>query len=157
MLRRCVAAVGVGVCALFLGCDGNFGRPDDLVPEQRLREVERADLEAWSVAPPTTVPTTGPATRPTTQAVLRNPAAEVHLTIDEARRAALRHNLALQVALLDPTIDREQITQEQSVFESAFVGGVDYEVADGKDDLESGGATVGIDIPLRTGGRVELR
>ena len=158
MRRRCAAVASMAaVCACLYGCDGKFGRPDDLVAERRLREVERADLEGWSVVPPTTVPTTGPATQPATQPVLREAeAAEIHLSIEEARRAALRHNLALQVALLDPTIEREQITQEEARFESAFNFSANHDVID-DGDRETSSARAGVDIPLYSGGRIELR
>ena len=152
--RRCAAVMSMAVCACLYGCDRNFGRPDDLVPRRRLRDVDSADLRAWSVTVPTTVPTTGPATQPATQPVA--PAAEVHLTIEEARRAALRHNLALQVVLLNPTIDAEQITQEEARFESAFNASVNHDVRDDR-DVEGTSGRVGIDVPLRTGGRIELR
>jgi outer membrane protein TolC len=92
-----------------------------------------------------------PATRP-----VREDAPEVFLSIDEARRAALRHNFALQVALLDPAIDREQITQEQAQFESVFVADARYDRRDLEDDREDADGSVGIVIPLRTGGQVEL-
>ncbi|HYE01979.1 MAG TPA: TolC family protein [Phycisphaerales bacterium] len=85
------------------------------------------------------------------------------LSIEEARAAALRHNLDLKVALVDPALAGESLRAERAKFESVFVPRVRFREADeptfsttasNQEDALSGSA--GVEVPLRTGGRATV-
>ena len=147
----CAAAVGLCACG--------FGKYEEGYPVSRrvLRTVESTTLEGLSAGPPSTLPATMPATLPASR-----PAEEVRLTIEEARRAALENNLELRVALFDPTIARERISEERARFESAFTADVGYESVDPPStegfnrQTERYSGNVGVRMPLRTGGFINL-
>ena len=150
---------------VFIGCGRDIGRGGTgelVVARPVLREVEAIEPAQFATSQPTTVPSTLPATRPLPEA-----AAELPLTIFEARQLALRNNLDLRVDLFNPTIVRENINQEEARFESLFTGTIDYGKSDSPsanqisqqlsgNQSESFGVRPGLRVPLRTGGSIDV-
>jgi outer membrane protein TolC len=159
---RAAAAAGVVLCAASMaGCTFGFGRGASgelVVPRERLRTVEPATMEqiqASAPKPAEALPTTLPTTLPAALAGQR----EVSLSIEEARRLALAHNLELGVELFEPAVAREQLNEEEARFEALFTTSVRYDKTDTPTStrLESNQSknlqvTPGVEIPLVTGG-----
>jgi outer membrane protein TolC len=140
---------------------GRGGTGELVVPRQQLREIDGTDLADLAVAPPTTVPA-GPTTVPTTLPA-PPPAPEVRLDIEHVRRLALENNLDLRVELLNPTIARTDLGEEEARFEALLLANVDYATSDQptasqltSSEAEDFRAGVGLQVPLRTGGVVRL-
>jgi outer membrane protein TolC len=145
-----------------IGCDLLTGdRPGDLrVHAQQLREVQVLDL------PPTTQPATSPAgvgqgnglapSAPTTAP------AQMDLRLEDARAAALRNNLDLQVELMSPSIVNEALREQQARFDWLFVLRTLYAKEDpvlgslGGIQSESLEISPGLAIPLQTGGTLSF-
>ncbi len=88
----------------------------------------------------------------------------VELTVEQARAAALENNLDLTVSLIAPTINAEQINEEQGRFDALLFANARYVDQDDAAVLqtESSQATTwfispGLRVPLRTGGTAEIR
>ncbi|MDB5297591.1 MAG: Outer rane channel protein [Phycisphaerales bacterium] len=102
-------------------------------------------------------------TAPTSQSLTR-PAgapAEVYLSLPEVRRLALANNLDLRVELLNPTIARQSVTEEEARYEASFTANLDYAKTDAAvasqlqgSQAEIWQAGAGLAIPLRTGGTI---
>lgn len=162
-MQRGFWAGGICLSALLLplaGCLDRFGQGgtgETVIPQQRLREIPSQRMEQLAIA---TRPATGPAsTRPATRPVER-----VELSIDQARAMALRNNLELKVELLNPTIARYAITEEEARYELLFTGGVTYSRFDQPTatrlegtSIDSLDANLGLVFPLRTGGVIDIR
>lgn len=127
----------------------------------RLREIPPADLGRYLKPPP---PPDTPAPDPLAEARRRfEGLAEVALSLEQCRASALEHNLGLKVALIDPAIARERVSQEEARFESAFTLRGAWRDQDSPtfSSLDSNTASVwnitpGVRIPLRTGGEVSV-
>jgi outer membrane protein TolC len=89
--------------------------------------------------------------------------AEVPLSIEEARAQVLENNLDLRVAFVDPLIANESLRAEAAKFEAVFQPFARYRnddrptlqttVPNQQEVLSLGG---GVDVPLRTGGRLSV-
>lgn len=168
-------AAALGAIALGLGaCEGNpfasepadFGRE---VALDRLRQIDTAGFNRYAKPDPH-IPTdaSGMVDK---QAIERarkrfENIKSYDLTIEEARASTLANNLDLQIALMDPAIARETVSQEDARFESAFTlrslwsetnqpTGLDLPFADrtytGRRFIEPG-----VSIPTRTGETVNV-
>lgn len=87
----------------------------------------------------------------------------IELSLDNARVAALSNNLNLSATLIAPTVAAEQVSEEESRFESVFT--LNASIRDNDDavasSLDSSQSTIksitpGIRIPLRTGGELSV-
>jgi len=121
---------------------------------EALRRVERLDLEAMS-APASGL---GEPNLPPAAAL-----AERTLTLEECRGFALAHSLDLKVQLLNPTIARQAITQEEARFEALFTVDSTWSKTDQPVSLALDAsqadyfrANPGVALPLRTGGSVRV-
>jgi outer membrane protein len=130
---------------LLVGCETTY--PVSPFDEARFKSVDTLTLN-----PATTQPTTRPATQP---------AKSVRLSLVEARERALRNNLDLAVARLDPAIAKSDVSAEEASFEAVFTTRFDYANLDQPtgSTLNSAQSTrwaiaPGISIPLRTGGTI---
>lgn len=154
-----------GFCVL-AGCSGGpLGRSDDdfdrRVSLTRLRTINPLGLDERSTAAPT------PVTDQSGLAELRSRfqnGERVDLTLEEARAAALEHNLDLAVSLMAPTIDAERVNEEQGRYEALLFANVQLADRDDATALatESNKSKFyslrpGIRVPLRTGGSAEIR
>lgn len=151
---------------------------DEAVPRDTIDRVTTgpaATLPARAVTPesvvgpsPTSVPiaplgssSTVPATQPTTRPAGVPP--EVYLSLAEVRRLALENNLDLRVELLNPTIARQVLTEEEARYEAVFTSSLDYAKTDAAVASQLQGSqseiwqlNTGVAIPLRTGGMVSV-
>jgi len=123
------------------------------VPASLVRTVEPFD--AGKMAPE---PGAGPDEAPAEQAP-----AEVTLTLQQCRAAALANNLELQVDLIDPAIAREVLDEQQARFEPSLFASAAYSrseapsgAAPSRTTTKALSTDVGIEFPLRTGGSITL-
>lgn len=103
------------------------------------------------------------ATSPPDPPVPPAPPEELTLTLAQARAAALQYNLDLQVQLINPTIARQSITEQEAQYEALFFSNLSLTKTDTPTNTTLSGtqteqrnADVGLRIPLRTGGLITL-
>lgn len=89
--------------------------------------------------------------------------AEYNLSLEECRALTLENNLDLRVKLIDPTIQRERVSQEEAKYEATFTETVNYSKSNSVSasriqGTESDTVTIdlGVDMPLRTGGTLSF-
>jgi len=92
------------------------------------------------------------------------PVDRMELDIENVRAAALEHNLDLQVRLFDPAIARTSVDEEEARFEAVLGAGIRHANIDSPVALGTEGsrnertdADVDLSVPLRTGGRLQVR
>jgi len=156
--------VGLAIVpAVLAGCANPLGpaRRDYAreIPLERFREIVPTDFEAYVDPQPTPIDDPMAAV-----AEVRGRFADkssIELTIEEARAAALRNNLELEVALVDPTIANQSISEEEARFEASFnlvarYNNTDSPTSSSLEDAQANSTFVepSIDIPLRTGGTI---
>jgi outer membrane protein TolC len=137
---------------------GTGGTGEIVVPKERLHDVQPFDAEKMAAAPATKLPTTqSAATRPTTAP------AQVELSIERCRQLALEGNLDLKVELLNPTIAKEALNEDEARFEALFVANSSYSTTDAATASTLTNAQAnefhadgGVDVPLRTGGIIHV-
>jgi len=146
----------------FTGC----ANPDHPLLKESVREQSRSvtmtQLEDKVVAPPETLAQAqreGEARR----VERAEPLKELPLALADVRKAALENNLDIRVQLVPPAIAGEQVSEEEARFEASFLGSAFYR----QDDLfnidvglgpqqETITGDVAVEVPLRTGGTVEI-
>lgn len=164
-----VSVLSLTTIATLFACVGCQSVLDDghrrvVADEDKLHTIRNFDLEDRAVI-----------TKSAEEAsadFLRNPPIELEtdesvdtigLSIAQCRALALENNLDLAVALLNPTIAMEGITQEEARFEATFVGNAQYGKFDTPTASTLAGSSVeninargGFRIPLRTGGTIDI-
>jgi len=161
------ATAVLGACVFFLlcGCEGVLSEGSRVtIDPQRLRDIQPLGLadRAKSVQTPEAASEeflkSSPGLRRSTEAPER-----VQLSIEQCRADALVNNLDLAVQLLEPTIARENVTQEEARFEATFFGNARQARFDQPTDTSLSGSNVeslsgdaGIRLPLRTGGSITI-
>ena len=158
----CRIAVTLGVL-LSAGCATPFSHPeDDLIGPSlsRLHEIDAIDLARQSGADPLTVEQAADEAIETL--IERSKAKEsIELSLAEVRLAALANNLDLKVELVNPSIAQASVDEEEAKFEATFFGSasrtrtdnpVEFVTQSAQSDLTR--FNLGVDIPLRTGGRI---
>jgi len=152
-----VVAGLLGACSNPLGpIDSDYGRR---VAPERLRAIERFNAEsAIAPAPPAEEPALAKAASKRFEGL-----AQVSLTLEQVRAATLANNLELRVALIDPVVAAERVTEEEARFEAVFRPRAGYRENDdptfdvtANNQQDSAFIGAGVDIPLRTGGRVSV-
>ncbi|HEY1686208.1 MAG TPA: TolC family protein [Tepidisphaeraceae bacterium] len=120
----------------------------------QVRNVSSLNLAA-------SIPTTQAATPATLPSVA--PPKELPISLGEVRQAALVNNLDLKVDLLDPTIAKQSVNEEEAKFEAVFTTDINYSNLNqpAETQLESSHSenlylSPGISVPLRTGGTITL-
>lgn len=156
----------LGACALLItGCEGVLSEGSRVsIDPDRLRDVQPLGLadRARSTQTPDEAREeflkSPPGLRRTAEK-----AGRVELSIEQSRADALANNLDLAVQLLEPTIARESITQEEARFEAVFFGNARQSRFDQPTDTSLSGSNVeslsgdaGFRIPLRTGGAITI-
>ncbi len=154
-------AVALLLLSMFGGCtnplgpiERDYGR---VVRPERTREVVSLDLGSYASSDDARVSIEeGPPSR--FEGVER-----VALTLEECRASALAHNLDLQVALVDPAIANERLTEQESAFEALFFVNATHAQTDTPTasrltsaQQEFTSIEPGVRIPLRTGGSIEV-
>lgn len=162
------AATCLSLLAGLAGCSSRFDpfsrRDEDYakrVAMERLREVQVTTLEEHrkpAPAPGEAVPTSEEVMKARFEGLERR-----DVSLEECRRSALERNLGLKVAMIDPTIAKERVTEEDSKFAAAFTTragwrNLDDATASALDSAQSEARSVvpGVTIPTRTGGNVTV-
>jgi outer membrane protein TolC len=161
-LRAC--GFTAAALASLAGCTNPFAtRQSDRakqVPQERLRTVDRLDLEPYAQpAPPPPKAGETPARPPSRFEGVE----KLDLSLDQVRAATLENNLDLKVALVDPVIAGQALREEEAKFEAVFTPSIRY-IEDDNPTLDvttinQQNATLldaGVDIPLRSGGRATV-
>ena len=177
VLAVAVAAATTG-CLFFQDTVGPLDLPSD---DATLREIEQIRLSDNAVSEPETIEEGLAEVREGMGA--DDPNAPVDLTIERMRLLALRNNLDLDVLLLAPAIARTKVSEQEGRFDALVTTKAKYskldrpeldgplvdfsssnpdldgevvkltELEQEKEKLDLG---LGLEIPLTTGGRVEL-
>jgi len=162
------AAAFVGMLGCQFGCRGGpLGKSDKdfdrRVSVARLRTINTLALERHSTSASAPVPVTDPAGLAESRGAFIG-TERVDLSIEQARAAALANNLDLTVSLIAPTINSEQINEEQGRFEALLFANARYTDQDDAAVLQTESNQAvraffnpGLRIPLRTGGQAEIR
>jgi outer membrane protein len=144
------------LCGFLCGCGDWSSMPT--VPREKLRSIDSLAME-----PSTTQPVLAAATKPAHLPATHPTTPEFKLSIEEARRLALENNLDLRVELLNPTIARQSINEEESHFETLFTTDVNFSVTDSptanrtqSSEAKAVQLTPGVNVPLRTGGALRF-
>ncbi len=139
-------------CLVIAGC-GDWSKMPS-VPREELRAIDTLTL-----APATTQPGLGSAALPARITATQPSAPEYRLSIEQARELALTNNLDLRVDLLNPTIAKQNISEEEARFEALFTTDINYAVTDApspnrtvSSQSNNLNVTPGVQLPLRTGG-----
>ncbi|RNC82593.1 MAG: TolC family protein [Phycisphaera sp.] len=155
-----------GACLSMTGCIGNpFAPMDDdygqRLPVQRVRDVGTLDIDSFvSAEQPDLETGEMNLAKPPSQF---DGLAELELSIEEARAATLANNLDLQVALVDPAIQEQSVSEEEAAFNSAFtlralMVQTDTPTSSSLNDAQAEQqlVTPGVRIPLLTGGTANV-
>lgn len=159
-----IVLAAAAACAA--GCTNPFAaRPLDYGERasiDRLRKIERLELEKFSRPVPSRDPQAQveyPEKPPNRFAGLES----TEIRLEDVRAATLENNLDLKVLLVDPVIAGEALREEEAKFEAVFRPTIavreddsptlDVTAPNQRDSLFFG---AGVDIPLRTGGRVSV-
>ncbi|MFC1763139.1 TolC family protein [Planctomycetota bacterium] len=141
-----------------LGCQGSrpVETPADL--QSKLQGIETVKLETLSDAEPISV---AEATEQLTAKVTEtnDVGEEMPLTLEQVRAATLANNLALRVAVIDPTLANTLVDEQLAKFEAAFYGDIDYRRAEGTGTglvTKTNTYDLGISKPLPTGGSLSI-
>ena len=139
------------------GCAQFNGGWDDISPgaadSEKLHQVEVLELKK-----------AGPEENPGTEMAIPAPA-KLALSLEECRAMVIENNLDLKVQLIEPAIAVERVGVEEAKFEATFSAGINYfknntPVASTLDiegsEIEGLGARLGVTIPLRSGGEVNV-
>ena len=151
-----------GLC--LVGCSANLFAPVDSdlgerLTVERTRDVGSLDLSGFvaETQPEPGKQDLGPRTSPF------DGLTELSLTIEEARAATLANNLDLKVALVDPAIEGESVSEAEAAFNSAFTlrglwAQTDTPTSSSLNDAqaEQQSLTPGVRIPLMTGGSANI-
>ena len=82
----------------------------------------------------------------------------IELTLEQVRAATLANNLDLKIELINPAIAQRTLDAERAKFEAAFSGSASYRASETDTGVSStrNDYRVGIDVPLYTGGSIEV-
>jgi outer membrane protein len=158
--------------ASIAGCNNPLGERDSDLGERvsltKLRDVQKLSLDQFKRAASEPAPVQPPAAEGVPDQLRRPPSrfagkSEVQLTLDQVRAEALRNNLDLKVALVDPSIANESLNAERAKFNAVFRPFVRFNhtepattnttVSNESESWNYGGT---VDIPLRSGGRASV-
>ncbi len=157
------AIMGFGICTVLLGtgCSNPFRTYDaDLgkrVSIAQLQNIQPLDLKSHQAPLPE-------------QNAMADPLADrfagvqkMEFSIERVRQATLENNMDLRVAMVNPNIAKESISQEEARFEAAFNTRLIYREDDSPsfnitsfNQQDSVFTSNGVQIPLRTGGSVSV-
>lgn len=161
---RTALTLGLAAGAALASCANPLAPIEDdygvRVARDRLRSIDALDPAPYRRADPTAEEIARYMERPSSRFDSLN---EVPLTLESVRAATLENNLDLRVALVDPVIQSERLRQEEARFEAVFRPSVrvfesDRPTFNVTDPNQQEGVQVGagVDIPLRTGGRISV-
>ena len=153
VVKNIIFAVALGVLVFLAGCE-EFAKEEDFytikTPPEQTREIQTLKLEPKAdgneLIPDVNKP-----------AEVNKPAQkEIGLSIEQCRAMTLTNNLDLKVQLIAPAIAAKRVSEEEAKFESSFFANVSYSdiKQPGLASSKSVDVDLGVDVPLRTGGKV---
>lgn len=164
---RAAAMIAVGAVAVAVaGCQARLF--DDWahlpleVPERELRYIDALAIDAYSEGEATSLDEAADAildriAKPAPPRSVRE------IGLEEVRAAVLANNLDLEVELVEPAIAATRIDEERARFEATFRGSATITRLDSPTPLATEGNQVdidafdlGLEVPLRTGGVVDI-
>jgi outer membrane protein len=160
-VRRSLSLTGAA-CVFLVGCSGNpFGSAEGdyakRVSLERLRHVQPSTIADYR-RPEDPAPPDPQDARRRFEGVEK-----LELSLEEGRASALRNNLDLSVALVNPTIAAQEVSVEEARFESLFTlragyGHFDSPTASNLSSAQSRNLSLfpAVRIPTRTGGSVSV-
>lgn len=136
------------------GCD-EFANEEDFytmrATHEQLYNIKTLDLETVEVKEQQEVE------------VAPMPPEEIELTLEKCRTIALEHNLEIKAELISPSIAKEGLDAEEAKFEWLFSGNARLIKTDTPTSTALEGAqaeiidtSLGVDVPLRTGGNLNF-
>lgn len=158
-----IAAAGAAGCSNpFASRPGDYGRP---IPRDRIRAVDTLALDERPATPAETLEQEANEARVRRSPPNRFEGLDVaQLSLPEVRAMTLTNNLDLRVALIDPTIANERVTQEEAAFEAVAFSNLRtsrFETPTTTTTTASRAETIdfdaGVRVPLRTGGEITVR
>jgi outer membrane protein len=152
VVKSLIFAIVLSVSVFLAGCE-EFAKEEEFYtiktkPEQT-REIQTLKLEPKAdVNKPTEVN--------------KPPQREIGLSIEQCRAMTLTNNLDLKVQLISPAIAAQKVSEEEAKFESSFFSNISYNDVKQPSSVltseapayKSVGVDLGVDVPLRTGGKV---
>lgn len=162
--RAVSVRLGAACLLVYLsGCANPLASSDDdyakSIPMERFRRIESRTFQP---APPSE-PETAEQTARDIAADRFAGRERAELSLEECRASALERNLDLQVALVNPTIANQALSEEEAAFEASFDLSANWRQTDtptssSLDDAQanSQNITPGVTIPLRTGGSTRI-
>ncbi len=158
-VKKRFLSIGLLFCLLMLACCSSINKVKELyvVPQMlnveekavhqidilNLKEAEQVDDEVTELVEPELE--------------------EVVLSLEECRALTLENNLDLRVQLINPSIAKETVKQEEARFEAVFNGAFNYSKTDTPQVTLLDGSrehdtvtNLGVSIPLRTGGTINF-
>ncbi|MFC1634363.1 TolC family protein [Planctomycetota bacterium] len=158
-LKTSVLCLLLSALCLSAGCD-QFSKKDPYalkIAPERFRKIETLKLKESKAQEPV---------RLDVNDVNEVPAKEIELSLEQCRALTLENNLDLKVQLISPAIAAERVSEQEAQFESAFTSYASYVKTDTPtasflDEISGSqtdyfGAGLGVQVPLRTGGRVNF-
>jgi outer membrane protein TolC len=152
VVKSLVFAIALGVSVFLAGCE-EFAKEEQFytikTEPQQTREIETLKLE--------------PKADGNKPAEVNKPAQrEIGLSIEQCRAMTLANNLDLKVQLIAPAIAAQKVSEEEAKFESSFFSNLTYNdirqpgsvLVNQPSTEKSFGVDLGVDVPLRTGGKV---
>lgn len=165
---RCASRASLaGALLVLAGCADPFQpRASDygtLTPIERLRLIDPSNLPKYAKPELATPPDAMDQASIQAARTRFEGLDKVPLGLQECRASALQHNLDVQVALVDPAIAAEAVSEEEARFESSFTtralwAETDTPTASTLDAAQQQRISVepGVRIPLRTGGTANV-
>ena len=158
-LRTSVICLLSSVLCLLAGCD-QVSQKDPYalkIAPEKFRKIGTLELKEAKVEEQV---------RPDINDVNEAPATELALSLEQCRALTLANNLDLKVQLINPAIAAERVSEQEAQFEAAFTSYVNYVKTDTPtasflDEISGSqtdylGAGLGVEVPLRTGGRINF-
>jgi len=159
VVKSLVFASALGALIFLTGCE-EFAKEEDFytikTPPEQTRQIQTLKLEPKADG-------NEPIPDVNKPIEVNKPAQkEIGLSIEQCRAMTLTNNLDLKVQLIAPAIAAQKVSEEEAKFESSFFSKLSYNdkrqpdpvLIDRVSTYRSIGADLGVDIPLRTGGKV---
>lgn len=152
VVKSFIFAITLGMLMALAGCD-EFAKEEQFyameTEPQQTRQIQTLKLEPKAdVNKPVEVN--------------KPPKSEIGLSIEQCRAMTLTNNLDLKVQLIAPAIAAQRVSEEEAKFESSFFANLSYSdirqpgsvIVDQASTYKSVGGDLGVEVPLRTGGKL---
>jgi outer membrane protein TolC len=152
VVKSLVFVIALSVSVFLAGCE-EFAKEEQFftikTEPQQTREIQTLKLEPKADG-----------NKPVE--VNKPPQREIGLSIEQCRAMTLTNNLDLKVQLIAPAIAAQKVSEEEAKFESSFFSNLSYNdirqpgsvLVNQASTYKSFGVDLGVDVPLRTGGKV---